>query len=56
MVLLELGTQVALGANQASAQAGAPSVPVRGRLAAIMTTIAFGGGALGAVIGNLVQR
>ena len=55
MVLLELGTQVALVANQASAQAGAPSVPVRGRLAAIMTTIAFGGGALGAVIGNLVQ-
>ena len=56
MVLLELGTQVALVANQASAQAGAPSVPVRGRLAAIMTTIAFGGGAVGAVIGNLVQR
>ena len=56
MVLLELGTQVALVANQAIAQAGAPSVPVRGRLAAILTTIAFGGGALGAVIGNLVQR
>ncbi len=55
MVLLEIGTQVALVANQASAQACAPSIPVRGRLAAIMTTIAFGGGALGAVIGNLVQ-
>ena len=55
MVLLELGTQVALVANQASVQADASSVPVRGRLAAILTTIAFGGGALGAVIGNLVQ-
>ncbi len=56
MVLLELGTQVALVANQAGAQAAAPTVPVRGRIAAIMTTIAFGGGAAGAAIGNLMLR
>ena len=56
MVLLEVGTQVALVANQARAQAAALSVPVRGRLAAILTTLAFGGGAAGAAIGNLLQR
>ena len=57
MALLEIGTQVALVANQARAQAAAPvPFPVRGRLAAIMTTIAFGGGAAGAAIGNLMQR
>ncbi len=56
MTLLEVGTQVALVANQARAQAAAATVPVRGRLAAIMTTIAFGGGAAGAAIGNIVLR
>lgn len=55
MAVLEIGTQVALVANQARAQAAASSVPVRGRLAAIMTTIAFCGGAAGAAIGNLLQ-
>ncbi len=56
MILLEFGTQVALVANQARAQAAAPTVLVRGRLAAVMTTIAVGGGAAGAAIGNLMLR
>lgn len=56
MSMLEIGTQVALVANQTRAQAAAPSVPVRGRMASIMTTIGFGGGAAGAAIGNLVWR
>ena len=56
MSLVEVGTQIALVANQARAQAAAPSLPIRGRLAAIMTTIAFGGGAAGAAIGNLLQQ
>ncbi len=54
MLLLEVGTQIALVANQARAQASASSVPMRGRLASILTTIGFGGGAAGAALGNLL--
>jgi hypothetical protein len=54
MGLLDAGTQVALVANQTRAQALASSPAMRGRLAAIVTTIGFVGGALGSAIGNLV--
>ncbi|GAC1343508.1 MAG: hypothetical protein NVSMB18_19460 [Acetobacteraceae bacterium] len=56
MGLLDAGTQVALVANQARAQASASSPAMRGRLAAIVTTIGFAGGAVGATIGNLCLR
>ena len=56
MAFLEIGTQIALVANQSRAQAAAGSVSIRGRMAAIVTTIAFGGGAAGAALGNLLQR
>ena len=52
MVLLDTGTQTALVANQARAQARATSPAMRGRLAAMVTTIGFGAGAAGAAIGN----
>ena len=54
MALLDMGTQVALVANQARAQAIASSPAMRGRLAAIVTTIGFAGGAIGAAIGNML--
>ena len=54
MALLDMGTQTALVANQAQAQALATSPAMRGRVAAIVTTIGFAAGALGAAIGNAV--
>jgi predicted MFS family arabinose efflux permease len=54
MALLDIGTQVALVANHARAQALASSPAMRGRLAAIVTAIGFAGGAVGAAIGNLL--
>ena len=54
MALLEIGTQLALVANQTRAQARAPTAATRGRITAIVTTIGFAGGAFGAAIGNLV--
>ena len=52
MTLLDIGTQTALVANQAQAQAQATSSAMRGRIAAIVTTIGFSAGAAGAAIGN----
>lgn len=52
MALVDIGTQIALVANQARAQASASSSPMRGRLAAIVTTVGFLGGAFGAALGN----
>ena len=52
MTLLDTGTQTALVANQAQAQARATSSAMRGRIAAIVTTIGFSAGAAGAAIGN----
>lgn len=54
MILLDVSTQVALVANQARAQALASSPAMRGRVTAIVTTIGFAGGALGAALGNLI--
>ena len=54
MGALDSGTQVALVANQARAQALAATPAMRGRLAAIVTTIGFAGGAAGSAIGNLL--
>ncbi len=55
MGLLEVGTQLALVANQTRAQALASTAAVRGRVTAIVTTIGFAGGAAGAAIGNLLS-
>lgn len=52
MTLLDVGTQIALVANQAQAQAQATSPAMRGRLAAIVTTVGFAAGAAGAALGN----
>lgn len=52
MALLDVGTQAALVASQAQAQARATSPAVRGRLAAIVTTVGFAAGAVGAAMGN----
>lgn len=52
MALLDVGTQTALVANQAQGQSLATTPAMRGRLAAIVTTIGFGAGAIGAAIGN----
>ena len=54
MALLDIGTQTSLVANQAQAQTLASSPAMRGRVAAIVTTIGFAAGALGAAIGNAV--
>lgn len=54
MTLLDIGTQTSLVANQAQAQALATSPAMRGRVAAIVTTIGFAAGAIGAAIGNAV--
>jgi hypothetical protein len=45
---------MSLVANQAQAQRLATSPAMRGRVAAIVTTIGFAAGALGAAIGNAV--
>ncbi len=52
MALLDVGTQTALVSNQAQGQSLATTPAMRGRLAAIVTTIGFGAGAIGAAIGN----
>lgn len=52
MALLDVGTQTSLVANQAQAQTLATSPAMRGRVAAIVTTVGFTAGALGAAIGN----
>ena len=52
MILLDVGTQTALVANQAQAQVQATSSAMRGRIAAIVTTLGFTAGAAGAAIGN----
>ncbi len=54
MAFLDIGTQIALVANQARAQALAATPPVRGRITAIVTTVGFAGGAIGAAMGNLL--
>ena len=54
MGLLDAGTQVSLVANQARAQALASTPAMRGRLAAIVTTVGFVGGAAGSAFGNLL--
>ena len=53
MALLDIGTQVALVANQARAQSSVTTPAARGRVAAIVTTLGFIGGAGGAAVGNL---
>ncbi len=53
MAMLDIGTQIALVANQARAQSCAADPATRGRMAAIVTTLGFLGGAIGAAIGNL---
>ncbi len=55
MGLLDIGTQTTLVANQARAQSAASSSAMRGRFAAIVTTIGFLGGAVGAVLGNVLD-
>lgn len=53
MILIEIGTQLALVANQTRAQAIAPDVGSRGRMASLVTAIGFVGGALGAAAANI---
>lgn len=55
MAALDIGTQAALVANQAQAQARATSPAMRGRLAAIVTTVGFTAGAVGAALGNVLS-
>jgi predicted MFS family arabinose efflux permease len=55
MALLDMSTQVSLVANQARAQALATSPAMRGRVTAMVTTVGFAGGALGAALGNLLH-
>jgi hypothetical protein len=54
MSLIDAGTQIALVANQARAQSLADGPAMRGRLAAIVTTVGFLGGAAGSALGNLL--
>lgn len=54
VALIDIGTQVALVSNQARAQALAATSALRGRFAAIVTTVGFAGGAFGAAIGSLL--
>jgi predicted MFS family arabinose efflux permease len=54
MALLDISTQAALVGNQARAQSLATSPAMRGRVTAIVTTIGFAGGAIGAALGNLI--
>ncbi|MGI4795332.1 MAG: MFS transporter [Janthinobacterium lividum] len=56
MVLIEIGTQLALVANQTRAQAVAPDVGSRGRMASLVTAVGFVGGALGAAAANILAR
>lgn len=54
MAALDIGTQMALVANQARAQAIASTPALRGRLTAMVTTVGFAGGAIGAALGNFI--
>ena len=54
MVMLDIGTQVALVANQSRAQALARSQAERGRVAAMMTTSGFAGGTVAGTLGALL--
>lgn len=56
MVFVEIGTQLALVANQTRAQAVAPDVGSRGRMASLVTAIGFAGGAFGAAAANTLAR
>lgn len=56
MVFIEIGTQLALVANQTRAQAIAPDVGSRGRMASLVTAVGFVGGALGAAAANMFAR
>jgi len=56
IVLIEIGTQLALVANQTRAQAIAPDVGSRGRMASLVTAIGFAGGAIGAATANIFAR
>lgn len=56
MVFIEIGTQLALVANQTRAQAIAPDVGSRGRMASLVTAVGFAGGALGAATANMFSR
>lgn len=56
MTCLEIGTQLALVANQTRAQAVAPDVGSRGRMASLVTATGFIGGALGAAAANMLVR
>ena len=47
-------TQIALVANHARSQALASTPAMRGRVAAIVTTVGFAGGAVGSALGNLL--
>lgn len=54
MLLLDVGTQLALVANQSRAQSSAPAS--RSRLSALITAVGFAGGAGGSLIGQLLAR
>ena len=54
MAALDVGTQIALVANQTRAQSLEQDVGDRGRLAAAVTSTGFMGGALGALVANLL--
>ena len=56
MALIDGGTQVALVANQTRVQSLVSTAPARGRLAAILTTVGFAGGAVGSAIGQLLAH
>ena len=56
MALVEVGTQLALVANQTRAQAIAPDLGSRGRVASLVTAIGFAGGAFGAAAANILTR
>jgi len=56
MTLIDAGTQTALVANQARVQALATTASMRGRLAAILTTIGFAGGAAGSAGGFMLAQ
>lgn len=56
MVFIEIGTQLALVANQIRAQAIAPDVGSRGRMASLVTAVGFAGGALGAAAASMFAQ
>ena len=54
MLLLDVGTQLALVANQSRAQSSAPAS--RSRLSALITAVGFAGGAGGSLVGQLLAH